>query len=391
MQKYTKRSDGRYQSRVYLGVVNGKATYKFVYAKTVRELEVKLREVYAQLGRGLDITAQRDSFSSWAQKWLMIKRTEVSPHRYYVYQCRVKNLSPLEDFEVSKIRTMDIQEIILNLSESYSKSVLREVKSTAKQIFQLAVDNRVIDYNPADSVKIPNKAAEHKNERRALTEEEQAWILNTPHRAQTAAMIMLYAGLRKGEVAPLQWTDIDLIAGTISVNKSMSRRGNNWELKRGAKTKAGVRTVYIPSVLTDYLRTLDRSGFLVCADSTGKMLSLSGFDKMWESYLAELNFQYGDFSSCMVTGRNGKLEKFVKPKSRFAPVKIPFVIPNITPHWLRHTFITNMYLAGIDILTAKEQAGHADINTTMEIYTHLDSQHKVKQIDKLNEFFKRSV
>lgn len=50
MQKYTKRSDGRYQSRVYLGVVNGKATYKFVYAKTVRELEVKLREVYAQLG-----------------------------------------------------------------------------------------------------------------------------------------------------------------------------------------------------------------------------------------------------------------------------------------------------------------------------------------------------
>jgi integrase len=112
---------------------------------------------------------------------------------------------------------------------------------------------------------------------------------------------------------------------------------------------------------------------------------------MWESYLAELNFQYGDFSSCMVTGRNGKLEKFVKPKSRFAPVKIPFVIPNITPHWLRHTFITNMYLAGIDILTAKEQAGHADINTTMEIYTHLDSQHKVKQIDKLNEFFKRSV
>lgn len=286
---------------------------------------------------------------------------------------------------------MDIQEIILKLSESYSKSVLREVKSTARQIFQLAVDNRVIDYNPADSVKIPNKPTDPKNERRALTEEEQAWILNTPHRAQTAAMIMLYAGLRKGEVAPLQWTDIDLIAGTISVNKSMSRRGNNWELKRGAKTKAGVRTVYIPSILTDYLRTLDRSGFLVCPDSTGKMLSLSGFDKMWESYLAELNFQYGDFSSCMVTGRNGKLEKFVKPKSRFAPVKIPFVIPNITPHWLRHTFITNMYLAGIDILTAKEQAGHADINTTMEIYTHLDSQHKVKQIDKLNEFFKRSV
>ena len=386
MQKYTKRSDGRYQSKVYLGTVNGKQTFKYIYAKTVRELEAKLREVYAQIGKGLDVTAQRDTFGSWSQKWLRLKRTEVSPHRYYVYECRVKNLSALAELEISKVRTMDIQEIILELSGSYSKSVLKEIKSTARQICQLAADNRVIDYNPAESVKIPNVTTKHTAERRALTEEEQSWIRNTPHRAQTAAMIMLYAGLRKGEVAPLQWTDIDLEAGTISVTKSMSRRGNNWELKRGAKTKAGVRTVYIPRILTDYLRSVDRSGFLVCPDSTGKMFSLSGFDKMWNSYLAELNFQYGDFSSCMVTGRNGKLELFKKPKSRFAPVKIPFVIPNITPHWLRHTFITNMYLAGIDILTAKEQAGHADIKTTMEIYTHLDSTHKRKQIDKLDEF-----
>jgi len=386
MQKYTKRSDGRYQSKVYLGTVNGKQTFKYIYAKTVRDLEAKLREVYAQLGKGLDVTAQRDTFGSWSQKWLRLKRTEVSPHRYYVYECRVKNLSALAEIEISKVRTMDIQEIILELSSSYSKSVLKEIKSTARQICQLAADNRVIDYNPAESVKIPNVTATHTAERRALTEEEQSWIRNTPHRAQTAAMIMLFAGLRKGEVAPLQWTDIDLNAGTISVTKSMSRRGNNWELKRGAKTKAGVRTVYIPRILTDYLRSLDHSGFLVCPDSTGKMFSLSGFDKMWDSYLAELNFQYGDFSSCMVTGRNGKLELFKKPKSRFAPVKIPFVIPNITPHWLRHTFITNMYLAGIDILTAKEQAGHADIKTTMEIYTHLDSTHKKKQIDKLDEF-----
>lgn len=386
MQKYTKRSDGRYQSKVYLGTVNGKQTFKYIYAKTVRELEAKLREVYAQIGKGLDVAAQRDTFGSWSQKWLRLKRTEVSPHRYYVYECRVKNLSALAELEISKVRTMDIQEIILELSGSYSKSVLKEIKSTARQICQLAADNRVIDYNPAESVKIPNVASTHTTERRALTEEEQSWIRNTPHRAQTVAMIMLYAGLRKGEVAPLQWTDIDLEAGTISVTKSMSRRGNNWELKRGAKTKAGVRTVYIPRILTDYLRSVDRSGFLVCPDSTGKMFSLSGFDKMWDSYLAELNFQYGDFSSCMVTGRNGKLELFKKPKSRFAPVKIPFVIPNITPHWLRHTFITNMYLAGIDILTAKEQAGHADIKTTMEIYTHLDSTHKRKQIDKLDEF-----
>ena len=386
MQKYTRRPDGRYQSKVSLG----SGQYKYVYAKSVKELESKLKQLYTQLGKGLDIAAQRDTFGNWSQRWLRLKQAEVSPHRYYVYQCRVHNLSDLENMEVSKIRTMDLQEIILDLASSYSKSVLREIKSTAKQILQLAMDNRVIDYNAAESVKIPNISADSRSERRALTEEEQSWILNTPHRAQTAAMIMLYAGLRRGEVVPLLWSDIDLEAGTISVNKSMSRKGSNWEIKAGAKTRAGVRTVYVPGVLIDYLKELPRSSFLVCPDTTGKMLSLSAFEKMWDSYLAELNFRYGDFSCVMITGKNGRLEKFIKPKSRFAPKKIPMVIPQISPHWLRHTFITNLYFAGIDILTAKELAGHADIHTTMEIYTHLDATHKQKQISKLDEYLRKA-
>ena len=148
--------------------------------------------------------------------------------------------------ELPKIRSMDIQEIIIDLAGEYSKSVLREIKSTARQIFQLAVDNRVIDYNPADSVKIPAQNKAMKEERRALTEEEQSWIINTLHRAQTAAMIMMFAGLRRGELVPLLWSDIDLDAGTISVTKSMSRKGNNWEMKQGAKTAmVSERCIYL--------------------------------------------------------------------------------------------------------------------------------------------------
>ena len=98
---------------------------------------------------------------------------------------------------------------------------------------------------------------------------------------------------------------------------------------------------------------------------------------MWDSYLNVLNFRYGNFP-----------EGYDPPKSRFAPQKIPFVIPKITPHWLRHTFITMMYQAGVDVLTAKEQAGHADIQTTLSIYTHLDRTHKRRQMDKLDEYIK---
>lgn len=75
-----------------------------------------------------------------------------------------------------------------------------------------------------------------------------------------------------------------------------------------------------------------------------------------------------------------------KCPSKYAPIEKPFLIPHITPHWLRHTFITLMYLAGVDVLTAKEQAGHADIKTTMAIYTHLDEKYKKKSINKLDEY-----
>lgn len=385
--KNKRRSDGRLQSKVYLGIVDGKRKYKYVYARTQKELNEKVNEVKLQLGKGLDILAQHDTFGEWSERWLRLKKTEVSPHRYYIYECRIRNLAPLKDKELSKIRTMDIQDIIIEFSDKYSKSVLREIKSTAQQVMNLAIDNRVIDYNPACSVKIPNIQEQDNQKRRALTEQEQRWIIETPHRARTAAMIMMYAGLRRGELVPLLWSDIDLSEGIIRVNKSMERSGSNWTVKQGAKSEAGIRNVYIPQVLIDYLKNTERDGnMLVCHDTSGNIMSLSSWNKMWESYLAELNFRNGDFSRIAVN-ENNRLTGYRTPESRFAPEKIPMVIPRITPHWLRHTFITSMYLAGIDIITAKEQAGHSDINTTMAVYTHLDSIYKLKQIDKLNEYY----
>ena len=60
-------------------------------------------------------------------------------------------------------------------------------------------------------VSIPASAPEEK--RRALTIDEQNMIINTPHDAQLPAMIMMFAGLRRGEVIPLEWSDIDLKKG----------------------------------------------------------------------------------------------------------------------------------------------------------------------------------
>ena len=167
--KNKRRSDGRLQSKIYLGTIDGKRRYKYVYAYTQKELNAKIDEVKLQLGKGLDVLSQRDTFGAWAERWLKLKKTEVSPHRFYIYECRVKNLAHLKEKELTKIRTMDIQDIIIEYMDKYSKSVLREIKSTAQQIIGLAIDNRVTDYNPACSVKIPD-SKQSNQKRRALTE-----------------------------------------------------------------------------------------------------------------------------------------------------------------------------------------------------------------------------
>ena len=381
------RSDGRLQAKISLGSVDGKTRYKYVYASTQKELNAKLDEVRVQLGKGLDVMAQRETFGEWVQRWLRLKKMEISDKKYRSYTSKEKYIKRLYAYQISKIRTQDIQDIIID-NPQLAEYTLKQIKSMCSQVMQLAEDNRIIDYNPAKAVRIPKKSPNPTKARRALTENEQQWIVDTPHRAQTAAMIMMYAGLRRGELIPLLWKDIDLNAGTISVNKSVESLGSELSVKKGAKSEAGERIVYIPQRLTDYLRAVDHgNNMLVCPSAQGTMLSDSAWKRLWDSYLAELNFKYGDFSHVIVPNElTGKPEAYKKPNTRFAPKKIPMVIPRITAHWLRHTYITMLYLAGVDVLTAKEQAGHADINTTLAIYTHLDSQHKQRQINRLDDY-----
>lgn len=268
-----------------------------------------------------------------------------------------------------------MRDILIDMAqEDYSKRTIKAVYEISVSVLDLAIENRATDYNVFRNVKLPAKV-KPAEERRALTDEEQEWIRTTPHRAQTAAMIMMYAGLRKSELIPLQWNDIDLSGKTIKVARFVEFSGNQAKVKNYGKSESAKRIVYIPDVLVDYLKGAEHDGFLVCRTANDKMHSNTSWRRMWESYMSVLNYEHGNFDNTLSD----------KPTSRFQPGGVPFVIEPFTAHCLRHTFITLMYLAGVDIMTAKEQAGHKDISTTLKIYTHLDKTYKAKNIDKFNE------
>ena len=381
-KKNKTRNDGRIAVQVYLGLdENGKRKYKTVYGKTQAEADNKAREIKNALGKGMDVTASNEKFIVLADKWLKQKHGKVSSSWYASYKAYVRIINRyISDKMIKDIKTSDIDKIIseqamlnTNTGQPSSKKHLVNLLSTIKQIFDYAISDRITDFNPALKVELPKTQEPQK--RRALTDEEQKWILATEHRAKRAAMIMMYSGLRKGELIALVWSDIDLESKTINVNKSAESINGRYEVKYSAKTKDSIRIVDIPQRLVDYLRNEQRDSLLVCVNAQGKMHTDTSWKRMWESYLAEINFLHGDF---------GLFQN--KPKSKYDPKGVPFVIPHFTAHWLRHTFCTLMYLAGCDLLTAKNQMGHSDARTTLSIYSHLDAVYKRKSMLKLDDF-----
>lgn len=375
MPKYTKRKDGRYQTKIYLGLdESNKKKYKYLYASSEKELRRLESELLSKLNKGIDIVTADDTYQQWLDRLKAVKETELTESEYDTFVARASYFSkkfgntPLNELGQQAVQPV-INEIFKCNPSTRKPSAKRTVErylSAASSVFEYAIENRAVDFNPCRYVKIP-KAAKT-SERRALTPEERKWVEEMPHRAQLPAMLMMYSGLRKGEVTALLWSDIDFKNHTITVSKS-------YDFKQGRikepKTASGVRVVSVPGKLIDYLKKQPKTGMYVVTTKSGRMMTLNAWKSLWESYMLELNFRYG---------------KTTEKRERHDPRGQIMSIDPFTIHSLRHTFCTIMYEAGIDVLTAKEQMGHSDVKTTLSIYTHLDKVYKKKNISKLDEY-----
>ena len=375
MPKYTKRKDGRYQTKIYLGLdESNKKKYKYLYASSEKELRRLESELLSKLNKGIDIVTADDTYQQWLDRLKAGKETELTESEYDTFVARASYFSkkfgntPLNEIGQQAVQPV-INEVFKCNPTTHKPSAKRTVErylSAASAVFEYAIENRAVDFNPCRYVKIP-KAAKT-SERRALTTEERKWVEEMPHRAQLPAMLMMYSGLRKGEVTALLWSDIDFNNKTITVNKSFDFK--QCKIK-SPKTASGVRVVSVPDKLIDFLKEQPKTSVLVVTGANGQRMTETAWKRLWESYINDLNLKYG---------------KAINKRNKFDPKGNIMTIEPFTPHCLRHTFCTIMYEAGIDVLTAKEQMGHSDVKTTLSIYTHLDKIYKKKNISKLDEY-----
>ncbi|MBR6609848.1 MAG: site-specific integrase [Oscillospiraceae bacterium] len=265
-----------------------------------------------------------------------------------------------------------------NTGRPSSKKLIKDVIRTMNGILRYAAANGIPGViNFCDAVIIPKQATV--GVRRALTEIEQQRILETEHQVKLPAMIMMFSGLRLGEALALHWDDIDFDNATISVNKTLVFDENNkGAITSGGKTKNAIRYVYIPPILVDYLKQEKAKSQteLICVKADGKPHTKTSWKKRWDSYILELNLKYG---------YGNKLNRH---NGRIKATQLPLKIERFTAHFLRHTYATMLYLQGVDAVTAKQIMGHADVSTTINIYTDLQNFNRKNLSDEYKEKLK---
>ena len=365
MPKYKKRADGRYATHVVIGAKpDGKPLRKTIYAKTQRGLEEKAAELRRQVTAGTLTNDGGITLGQWTNEWLKTYKTGIAPSSFEVYEVslRAHIIPALGHLKLKEIKPFQVQVLINTMNKKGLTRATEKAAMTIRQIFKRAVENGLIAKSPADVLEMPKKV---KKQKRALTDAEINAFEDAELdlRERCFLLVMLHAGLRRGEALALTWDDININNKTISISKTWTVQGNKGVIKQSPKTKAGNRTIPMTDKLFGIIRDFSEAaheGYLFASSSCNPML-LSEFRTFWD-------------------GISGKLELSLGEK----------LLDDVTPHIFRHTYATTLFYAGVDVKTSQYLLGHSSIAVTMEIYTHLDKSKVNEAAEKLNQFLSGS-
>ena len=340
-QRLKRRADGRYAC-VYHG--------QFFYGETADEALAKRDEYKRQEATGEYIRETGITVEQYAVEWLPLHKADVSPKCYADYKKQLDAMTDVIGDVKMKNVTVDEAARVWKHYTGYSASTIKRARMLYIALFDSAIENDLCRKNPfRGRFAQPPKALSGTH--RALTAEEIALVNSTPHRVQLAALIMLYAGLRRGEVLALTKRDIDLGNNVIRVNKAVRYVGNKATIEP-PKTVSGVRLVPILSNIRQALENAPQR--IISAQKGGEMTS-TAWKRAWDSYLHALSAAAGH----------------------------PVII---RPHDLRHTYCTMLRDAGVDMHQAMVWMGHADEKMILHVYDHVTNtrtEKAVEQVEKL--------
>lgn len=352
---------------------------KDIYAKTVKELETKIKNITNELNHG--VKANEIIFGDFLKDWLYdVKFIGLKPKTKMLYDSvfrnHIKN-NEIYNIKLKSLKAIDVQKYFNKL---YQKDVSNSLLSTTNKIIapciRYAYNNGYIIKDFSRMYSVPKKSETNDKKVKPFTLEEQKEFLKAieGHRHEVLFLVALYTGLREGEILALTWNDIDFIKNTITVSKTVSivvditkeSRSKGYISIGTPKTVKGNRVVPLPD-------------FLV------KRLKQYKLFKKEESLKIGIQFKE---SNNLFTTRNGTMLSAVNLQRMFKEILLKAGIENRKFHDLRHTYATRLFELGESAKTVQELLGHSSISMTLDIYTHVLKETKETAIEKLDELSK---
>lgn len=356
--------------------------YVAIYGKTPTELSEKVKTARRAVEDN-QTAKDNPTVSQYATEWLELYTAEMPRATFNVYDnaVRVHIVPVIGQFRIKDISPNSIKSVLVAMS-GMSASMQSKTLNCMRKIFESAVDNDLISKNPCAKIKAGGKRTQEKE---PLTEDQAQTLLDAVKgtRAEPFVQIGLYAGLRREEILGLRWDCVHLNGNAphITVKRALRWEHNQPVVTEELKSAASKRTIPIPNQLVDYLRQIkgEPDSYVV----GGAPLSQQQFRNLWRIV------ERREVGETTYRGENKEKVTFVRKKGeKSTSAAFRYTIDfEVTPHILRHTYITNLFLGGVDLKTVQYLAGHSDPQVTLKVYIHLMQNKPDDLIDKVNKAF----
>lgn len=342
-------------------------------AGSEKDAERLLKQMRADRDAGLSVDAGRQTLARFLDTWLQANakpKVRVSTYRRYEQIVRVHLApAPFGRLRLEQLRPEHVDRLLeAKRQAGLSPRTRQYIRATLRRALNYARRSMYITINAAALSEPPSE--EH-HEIRPLTPGEAHQLLAALRgdRLEALYVVALSLGLRQGEALGLQWGDVDLDAGTVTVRRSLQKlKGDDGELAYhflDVKTRRSRRTIALPAPVVATLRA-----------HRERQLEERKRAPFWEMQWGELIFATetgGPLHGATVTRR---LQAILKdaglPRQRF--------------HDLRHAAASLMLAQGVPARVVMETLGHSTIAVTMNIYSHVMPELQRDAADRMGAF-----
>ncbi|MCM3594180.1 site-specific integrase [Metabacillus idriensis] len=355
---------------IFTGEITEKSASGF---STKKEAMLAAREVEAELADGNQEHAI--TLQAYLTLWLHeCKKGTVRKNTFDLHSRNVRNhiIPYFKQIELRKIKPLMYQQFINQLEQTnYSTRTIQIIHSTMSNALEHAKNISMIKSNPTQKVVIKNNKKVKKL--KYIESDELPVFLQEAYQYNYTYWFffkgLIETGMRKGEAAALQWSDVDFKNLTITINKTLDFQTNDPnELFGDPKTYSSVRTISFSKSLADSLH------FNLKKQNEDKIA-------LGPLYQHDLNLVF-----CRTDGsplpKSSLFNAFNRILKRSGIDQLPI-------HSLRHTHAVLLLESGADMKYVQSRLGHGSIQITSDIYAHVSKKIDQSSMEKYESYMNK--